>query len=127
VTAESPSSLPTVRGDRVELQQVLLNLFLNACDAMSAVPSHTRALRVSTKLDADTRIRVSVIDRGPGIPRENAGTVFEPFFTPKADGLGLGLTICRTIISEHGGQIWVDGSQSEGASVSFALPVVDRA
>ena len=125
VTFEPNSSLPAVMGDRIELQQVLLNVFLNACDAMGTVPRQSRGLKVRTSRNSEGWARVSVVDRGPGIAPESRKRVFQPFFTSKADGLGLGLAICRTIIDEHGGEICVDDHAGEGASVSFSLPAYD--
>jgi signal transduction histidine kinase len=127
VSFEPNTSALLVMADRIELQQVLLNLFLNACDAMSTVQQQSRGLRVRTARDSDGSLRVSVIDRGPGIASENKRRVFQPFFTSKVDGLGLGLAICRTIIAEHGGDMWVDDHPGEGASVSFSLPPYDPA
>jgi len=114
-------------GDRIELQQVLLNLFLNACDAMSAIPPQARSLKVRTMVDPDGGVRVSVIDRGSGIPPDSVHRVFQPFFTSKAQGLGLGLSICRRIVIEHEGRIWVDHHLGEGATVSFSLPAHQEA
>jgi PAS domain S-box-containing protein len=120
--AELAQSLPTVTGDRVQLQQVLLNLVLNACDAITDCEPSDRRLRVVTKLD-NGAVRVSVSDRGGSIPEEKMDRVFEPFFTTKTDGMGLGLAICRTIISAHRGKIWATNNLDRGATFHFELPV----
>ena len=94
-------------GDRVQLQQVLLNLIMNACEAMSDTDSRDRSLAVSTARDGDSNLRLTVADRGPGISSDLGDRIFEPFVTTKAQGLGLGLSICRSIVAAHGGQLWV--------------------
>ncbi len=114
--------LPTVRGDRVQLQQVMLNLLLNACEAMSANGPAERMLTVSTALDGDGLLLTSIADRGSGIPPDAADRLFEPFFTTKPHGLGLGLSICRSIIDAHGGRLWADNNPDGGATFTFALP-----
>jgi C4-dicarboxylate-specific signal transduction histidine kinase len=115
--------LPNVLGDRVQLQQVMLNLLLNACEAMSTRPHAERMLTVFTALDGDGRLLASIADRGSGIPPEAADRLFEPFFTTKPQGLGLGLSICRSIIVAHGGRLWADNNADGGATFTLALPV----
>ena len=115
--------LPSVRGDRVQLQQVMLNLLLNACEAMSARTPAQRTLTVSTALDGSGLLLISIADRGSGIPPDAADRLFEPFFTTKSQGLGLGLSICRSIIDAHGGRLWADNNADQGATFTFALPV----
>jgi PAS domain S-box-containing protein len=115
--------LPNVLGDRVQLQQVMLNLLLNACEAMSTRPHAERMLTVFTALDGDGRLLASIADRGSGIPPEAADRLFEPFFTTKPQGLGLGLSICRSIIDAHGGRLWADNNVDQGATFTFELPV----
>jgi two-component system, LuxR family, sensor kinase FixL len=114
--------LPSVRGDRVQLQQVMLNLLLNACEAMSTRTSAERTLTVSTALDGNGLLLTSIADRGNGIPMDAADRLFEPFFTTKSEGLGLGLSICRSIIDAHGGRLWADNNADQGATFTFALP-----
>ncbi len=114
--------LPAVRGDRVLLQQVLLNLVLNAMQAMQDTPEEQRIVEISADVHAQT-LRVRVSDRGPGITDDQAKHLFEPFYTSKEDGLGLGLPICRTIIEGHGGQLGFDASATGGAVFFFTLPV----
>jgi C4-dicarboxylate-specific signal transduction histidine kinase len=111
--------LPNISGDRVRLQQVLLNLMTNALDSMKETPS--RILTVRSAMEAPDLITVSVSDSGPGIAEARRGLVFQPFFTTKKEGLGLGLSICRSIIEEHGGQIWEDDNPGGGATFLFSL------
>jgi len=120
---ESPGALPSVRGDRVQIQQVLLNLFTNACDAMGQVDGARRQLVVRLGHGDNGSVTVSVADRGPGILPTKLGQVFEPFVTTKETGMGLGLTVCQTIIEAHGGRIWADNGPDGGAVLSFTLPV----
>jgi two-component system sensor kinase FixL len=110
---------PNVRGDRVHLEQVLLNLITNGIDAMKDTPS--KILRIRSAMDIQDMVTVSVSDSGPGIVEDRRALLFQPFFTTKNDGLGLGLSICRSIIKEHGGQIWEDINPDGGATFSFSL------
>jgi PAS domain S-box-containing protein len=121
--APSPD-LPAVSGDRVQLQQVLLNLVLNGCDAMRRTAPGERRLYVRTERNGDGSVHVLVADRGCGIPGEKLGGVFEPFFTTKPHGLGLGLAVCRSIIRAHGGEIWATNNvpDAAGATFHFSLP-----
>jgi signal transduction histidine kinase len=116
------SRLPAVLGQRVELQQVVLNLILNACDAMKGLGPERRTVTVSTQITQTGAVQVSVADQGTGIPPASVARIFDPFFTLKEQGLGLGLTICRTIITAHGGQIWATPNTDVGATFSFSLP-----
>jgi PAS domain S-box-containing protein len=122
VATDFAPSLPEVSADRVQLQQVLLNLIVNACDAMADNAPRDRTLTVST-VEEGTAIRVSVMDRGPGVAAGLIDAVFEPFVTSKPQGLGLGLAICRSIIAAHGGRIWAANNSGRGATFSFVLPV----
>jgi PAS domain S-box-containing protein len=115
-------ALPSVRGDRVQLQQVMLNLLLNACEAMSTRTPAERTLTVSTAVDGDGLLVASIADRGSGIPPDAADRLFEPFFTTKRHGLGLGLSICRSIVAAHGGRLWADNNLDGGATFTLALP-----
>jgi PAS domain S-box-containing protein len=114
--------LPPVRADRVQLQQVLLNLILNAIEAMTHVGDSERELVISTESIAEGRLLVKVQDSGPGIAPENRERLFESFYTTKANGVGIGLSICRSIIDGHSGRLWVDAHQPRGAVFSFSLP-----
>jgi PAS domain S-box-containing protein len=116
-------ALPTVKGDRVQLQQVLLNLLMNACDGMNGNASADRQIIVRTELSDGEGVRFSVSDRGTGIAPEELEHVFEPFFTTKINGLGLGLSVCRTIITAHGGKLWAANNPERGVTFHFTLPV----
>lgn len=122
VELELAPGVPQCVGDAVQLQQVLLNLLLNAMDAMAAAPMARRAITVSTRLTQDDTIETSVIDRGPGLGLDVQVHAFDPFFTTKPQGLGLGLSICSTIISMHGGQLQLVNNAAGGATASFTLP-----
>jgi two-component system sensor kinase FixL len=113
----------TVIGDRVQLQQVLLNLIMNGCDAMADTKAKNRQLLIRTALAGSKKVQMSVIDQGVGISLENVKSIFEPFFTTKAHGMGLGLSICRTIIQAHGGQLWVTRNIPRGSAFHFTLPI----
>jgi C4-dicarboxylate-specific signal transduction histidine kinase len=117
--------LPAVAGDRVQLQQVLLNLILNGCDAMQTLPRDERQLTVATGLAEDGAVYLGVEDRGTGIPGSEIEQIFQPFYTSKADGLGLGLAICRTIVAAHGGRLWATNNPVRGATLHVSLPRAD--
>jgi len=114
--------LPCVWGDRVQLQQVILNLILNAVEAMSSVEEGVRELSISTELSKASNILIAVRDSGPGIDAEHLDRIFKPFYTTKISGIGMGLSICRSIIDAHGGQLWVEGNRPRGAIFQFTLP-----
>jgi PAS domain S-box-containing protein len=115
--------LPVVRGDRVQLQQVVLNLVLNAVEAMSAVDEGVRELMLSTERSETYGAHVAVRDSGPGIDPERRERVFDAFYTTKSSGVGMGLSICRSIIGAHGGRLWVDENKPRGALFQFTLPI----
>jgi two-component system, LuxR family, sensor kinase FixL len=127
VTAQLAPGLPAVRGDRVGLQQVLLNLIVNACDAMRLNEPARRHLTVVTHPDGQGAVQVAIADRGGGIPADRIEQVFEPFFTTKEDGLGLGLAICRSIVAAHGGRLWVTNNADCGATFCFTVSVEPNA
>ena len=111
-----------VLGDRVQVQQVILNLILNAVEAMVSVETSARKLLIRTKQNETNVIVVGVSDSGPGIDRENLERVFEAFYTTKSSGVGMGLSICRSIIDAHGGRLWVEANEPRGAVFQFTLP-----
>ena len=111
-----------VLGDRVQLEQVLLNLIMNARDSLDGVPVASRRLRVEI-VRIGGKAQLSVIDSGIGIPRENLRLVFESFYTTKAKGLGLGLPICQAIVTDHGGRLWIE-SDAHGATLYMTLPLM---
>jgi PAS domain S-box-containing protein len=111
-----------VQGDRVQLQQVVLNLILNAVEAMSSVEAGPRELLISTEQSQPGGVLVAVRDSGPGIDPEHLERVFEAFYTTKSSGVGMGLSICRSIIEAHGGRLWADMNASRGAVFRFTLP-----
>jgi PAS domain S-box-containing protein len=113
--------LVPVRGDRVQLQQVVVNLILNAVEAMSSMDVRARELSIMTEQE-QTGVLVAVGDSGPGIDAGNRERVFEPFYTTKTSGVGMGLSICRSIIEGHGGQLWVSANEPQGAVFQFTLP-----
>ena len=123
VTHLAPA-LPPVRGDRVQLQQVLLNLAVNACEAMSAGDPPGHALTIRTHAVADGGAQISVSDDGPGIPAASLDKLFQPFFTTKRQGLGLGLSISRSIVSAHGGRLWAENNPGRGATFHVVLPTL---
>ena len=117
------TSMPlSVKGDRIQLQQVIINLMTNAMDAMSGKPNATRVMSVNTTV-IDNFAEISVSDAGPGIPSENLKDVFEPFFTTKAHGMGMGLSIARTIVEAHGGQLLAQNRAAGGAEFRIRLPL----
>jgi len=120
--------LPPAQGDRVHIQQVLLNLILNGMDAMNDIPKSRRSLVVGVQKTRNDNLQVSVSDCGAGIDPDHAVHLFEPFFTTKANGMGMGLAISKTIIEAHGGDIWVASRGAEGTTFTFLLPPagVDR-
>jgi signal transduction histidine kinase len=111
-----------VHGDRTQLRQVVLNLILNALEAMSSVEAGARELLISTKQSETNGIVAAVGDSGPGIDPENLERVFEAFYTTKSSGLGIGLSICRSIIEAHGGRLWAAANEPRGAVFQFTLP-----
>ncbi|MGH9553093.1 MAG: GAF domain-containing sensor histidine kinase, partial [Terriglobales bacterium] len=114
--------LSPIHGDRVQLQQVMLNLILNAIEAMINVDEEVRELVISTELSPLEGLLATVVDSGPGVPPEDRERIFESFYTTKATGVGIGLSICRSIIGAHGGRLWADAHQPRGAVFRFTLP-----
>jgi len=126
VDTELARHLPAVTGDPVQLQQVLVNLVVNACDAMTNGTIPERRLLIRTGIEnrnGSSAVTVSVTDRGSSIPEEKMEQIFEPFFTTKAKGMGLGLSVCRTIIAAHRGKLWATNNADCGATFHFSLPI----
>jgi two-component system sensor kinase FixL len=119
---EVPTTLPPVRGDRVHLQQVLLNLILNGMDAMTEVPAEQRRLAVRARKADPRAVEVAIADCGRGVTAAKLERLFEPFVTTKPGGMGLGLPISATIIEAHGGRIWAESGPA-GATFYFTVPV----
>lgn len=118
-------SSPMVVADRVQIGQVVGNLLLNAIEAVAASSSGLRELKISTALEGSEKVRFSIADSGTGFPPGVAEHLFDAFWTTKADGIGLGLTICRSIIEANGGTIWAEASKEGGAMFSFSLPLAE--
>ena len=127
LTLDLSPDLPRVHGDRVQLQQVILNLVVNAIDAMKDVSGGMRRMTVRTGMGKHRVVQVSIVDSGGGIPEEARERIFEPFVTTKLHGLGLGLSICRSIIQSHGGRIECTNNADRGATFSFTLPAEEEA
>jgi signal transduction histidine kinase len=121
VQTQFAESLPLIQGDRVQLQQVMLNLIINAIQAMSGLAAGVRELRITTENTESEGVRLAVRDSGPGLSSENFQRLFEPFYTTKPNGMGMGLSICRSIIEAHGGRLWATG-QPRGALFQFTIP-----
>jgi two-component system sensor histidine kinase DctS len=113
---------PELQGDPVLLQQVVLNLLRNAMDAMAATPEGAREIRVETRGGPDG-VTVSIADRGAGITEGAREHLFQPFFTTKSEGMGMGLNICRSILELHGGRVWAEPNPGGGTIFSFSVPV----
>jgi signal transduction histidine kinase len=121
---ELAEGLPRIHADRVQLQQVILNLIMNAVEATSGMREGPRQLLVATERDAFGGVAVKVTDSGPGLNTESFERVFEAFYTTKSRGTGMGLSICRTIVEAHGGRIWASRMASPGATFQFSVPAV---
>ena len=120
--AELAEHLPLVMGDRVQLQQVILNLLRNAADAMSTIDDRPRELLVRTERAEGNQVQLSVKDTGGGFAPEAADKIFEGFYTTKTDGMGIGLSISRSIIETHHGRLWATKNDGPGSTFSFAIP-----
>ena len=124
IKLELADGLPPIRGDRVQLQQVALNLIVNAVQAMEAVADGERDLVVATAPAEPIGVIVTVKDSGPGLDKGAIERVFESFYTTKPSGLGVGLSICRSIIEAHGGRLWASTNAPRGAIFQFTVPAV---
>jgi len=121
IHTELATDLPNIRGDRVQLQQVFLNLMLNAIDAMHEVNA-PRELTIKSERNSEDQLLISVSDKGVGLPPHQASKIFDAFFTTKSQGTGMGLPICRSIIESHGGSLWASSNSEGGATFQFSLP-----
>jgi signal transduction histidine kinase len=115
--------LPRVMGDRVQLQQVVLNLLRNASDSMVGVDDRPRTLLVSTELEAANTVRVTVRDNGSGLGPQSLEKLFEAFYTTKIGGMGIGLSVSRSIVERHNGRLWVEPNDGPGATFVFSIPL----
>jgi signal transduction histidine kinase len=123
LTLEAASSLPSVVGDRIQLQQVVLNLVMNAIEAMAPVTDRARMLVIRSERHDDDGVRVAVHDTGIGIRASDLDLVFNAFFTTKPSGMGMGLSISRSMIEAHGGRLWAAPNEPHGAIFQFSLPI----
>ena len=123
IEAETESAQLLVRADRVQLQQVLFNLMVNASGAMRGAPQPSRRMVIKTALEGDQTVKVSVTDSGTGIDEHNVDRLFEPFYTTKPEGMGMGLSISQTIIKAHGGKMGALNNPEGGATFYFTLPI----
>jgi signal transduction histidine kinase len=119
------AELPPILGDRVELHQVVLNLIINGIEAMRSITNASRKLLIRAGTLEPDAVLVSVQDTGVGIDPRNIHRIFEPFFTSKLGGMGMGLSIGRSIIEAHGGRLWVESQPDRGAVFQFTLPILD--
>jgi len=123
---ELAAGLPPVAGDRVQLQQVVLNLIMNAIEAMSAVKDRTRILRIRTAQQSPDSVLVVVQDSGIGLDPAQLERIFDAFYTTKQGGMGIGLSVSRSIIEAHGGRIWAALNEGPGLTFRFDLPIRGR-
>ena len=122
IRLELAENLPAVLADAIQVEQVVLNLVRNAIEAMHDAETETRELRIHTCLDHEDRVRLVISDTGPGLDNEALGHIFKPFVTTKPEGVGIGLSISRSIIERHGGRLWAESTPGQGAVFSFTLP-----
>jgi len=127
VQTELIPGLPQVLGDRVQLQQVILNLMMNAIEAMTSITNRPRVLLLRTQGCEPDGLSVAVQDSGDGVDPGNIARIFDTFFTTKSYGMGMGLSICRSIIETHGGRLWVEANDGPGSTFQFILPAYSGA
>jgi NO-binding membrane sensor protein with MHYT domain len=127
VQTQLAEGLPLIQGDRVQLQQVILNLIVNAIEAMSGVGEGSRGVLIRTVQEASGGVVVAVQDSGPGLNPESGERLFDSFYTTKPGGMGMGLSICRSIVEAHGGRIWATPNAGSGVTMQFTVPINDRA
>jgi C4-dicarboxylate-specific signal transduction histidine kinase len=124
VRADLAADLPMVTGDRVQLQQVVVNLVLNAAEAMAAIDDRPRQMLIRTEREEDDHVRLTVQDAGPGFDPQTSNRLFDPFYTTKRDGMGIGLSVSRSIIESLRGRLWAVRNDGPGASFAFSIPCV---
>ena len=122
VQSELADDLPAIVGDRVQLQQVLLNLLRNASDAMVGVDDRQRHVLIRTEREDPDRVRVTVRDAGAGVDRQSMDKLFDAFYTTKSGGMGIGLSVSRSIVERHHGRLWAEPNDGPGATFSFSIP-----
>jgi signal transduction histidine kinase len=122
VRTDLSRDLPLTSADRVQLQQVVLNLIMNAGEAMSAMPDGSRILKISSERGQPDEVVIAVEDSGPGIDPKNVDRIFDAFFTTKSQGMGMGLSICRSIVESHGGRLWASARRPHGSIFYVTLP-----
>jgi PAS domain S-box-containing protein len=127
VQTRLPPDLPQVWGDRIGLQQVIMNLITNGADAMSSITDRSRILRIESQIEASGSVLVAVADDGTGLDPDIAERIFDRLFTTKPHGMGLGLSICRSIIEAHGGRLWASPGSPHGAVFQFTMPILEQA
>jgi signal transduction histidine kinase len=123
VKQELAKELPLIKGDRVQLQQVILNLLLNATDAMRAITDRPKLLVIRTERAPEDHVRLTVQDTGVGVEPHRVDKLFESFYTTKADGMGIGLSVSRSIIERHHGRLWAQPNDGHGATFVFSIPL----
>jgi len=126
VQTQFAESLPPVKADRTQLQQVILNLILNAVQAMDEGGLALRELQIGTEANGSDGVLISIRDSGPGIRQQSIERLFDPFYTTKQAGMGMGLAICRSIVEGHGGRIWATANVPRGAAFHFTLPAASE-
>ena len=124
---ELAPTLPVVLADPIQLQQVIVNLMINSMEAMQSITDRPRELTIRSRRDGAHQLLLTVEDCGIGISAENAERLFNPFFTTKTTGMGMGLSICRSIIEAHGGRLWAESNLPQGAAFHFTLPLRQEA
>jgi C4-dicarboxylate-specific signal transduction histidine kinase len=120
---ELASDLPIITGDRIQLQQVILNLLRNASDAMVDVHDRPRHLRIRTEREGGDHVRLTVRDAGVGLPAQSMDSLFDAFYTTKSGGMGIGLFVSRSIVERHQGRLWAEANDGPGATFSFSVPL----
>jgi C4-dicarboxylate-specific signal transduction histidine kinase len=123
VVMDLTPDMPALLGDRIQIQQVVLNLIMNGIEAMTGVTERERQLTIRTRMENGGQVRVSIHDTGIGVSEDNIGRLFEPFFTTRSDGIGMGLPISRSIIEAHGGRLWAESALDQGSIFQFTLPI----